>query len=130
MIDIDAITLDMSDHMISSFGLELDAKAIYSNNVLDTCLYWLSNHLSYYTNNSLQYSQIEVKQILIDSINKYIPKPKSDSIIDKATFNIFFNWALNRIVNLIVSKIFELIFIGNTLELNPKYVQNNPENTV
>lgn len=126
MLDLELIRADISNKVVKSFGNNVDAKSIYSNNVLESCLIWLGDNLEYYLNESFRLTQVEIKQLLIQFLSEYVDKPKSSSILDTVTFDVIFNWALNRIIKFIVNKVFEMIFVGETLELNPKYVQNNP----
>lgn len=118
-LDLDKIRINMSDSMVCSFGDVLDAKSIYANNVLETSLTWLSTNLSYMKDTLL--SKEEIKQALVDFLWKNVPKPSPNSWLDTVTFHLLFNWALKSIVNLIVNKIFSLIFVDGRLEVVSGY---------
>lgn len=125
-LDLDMIRINMADSMVCSFSA-IDSKSLYANRVLDEALAWLSYNLSHHIV-YLGDSKDGIKLELIDYLWKVIPKPSPTSWIH-SYIPFAFNWALKSIITLIVNKVFSLIFVGDTLEVNSKYVQNNPENT-
>lgn len=123
MLDLNLIRINILENTPSNFGVDSDVKSIYFNNVLEECLEWLEANLVDYIKQHV--SQSEVEAFLVKHLSLTVEKPKSNSVFDKATFNFFFNWALKKIVVLVVSKVFELVFIGKTLSIKPEYTNNS-----
>ena len=123
MLDLNLIRSNILDNPAKSFGIDSNVKTVYFNDVLEACLGWLEVNLEGYIKQHV--SQSEVEAFLVKYLSLTVEKPKSNSVFDKATFNFFFNWALSKIVTVVVAKIFELIFVGKTLSVKPEY-RNSP----
>lgn len=123
MLDSNLIRINILKNEPIYSGLDSDVKSIYFNDVLEACLGWLEVNLAEYV--KLHVTQDDVETFLVKHLSLTVEKPKSNSIFDKATFNFFFNWALSKIVSLVVSRVFELIFVGKTLSVKPEYTNNS-----